>query len=392
MSDAYILDGRRSAFGAFGGALHQLHPVELAVHASTQALLAAGVAASAVDECIFGNVLLADSQSIYFARHVALRSGAPVSAPALTVNRLCGSGLEAIAQAAQQVRSGVSQCVLAGGAESMSHAPHLLQSARWGQKLGGLAMEDSLLSGLTDGYSGLPMGMTAENLARDFSISREDQDAWALRSQTRAEGASDSGRMALEIAPLRLRQRKAEVNFDRDEFIRGAASASALPGLPPAFDPQGTVSAGNSSGINDGAAALLVVSEAFLKNSGRKPRARILGCSAVGCDPSRMGIGPALAIPRLLARHGLQQSDIDLFEINEAFAAQTLAVIRQLKLDPERTNVNGGAIALGHPLAASGARLALSLAIELEQRSLRYGVASLCIGGGQGIAMLLEAC
>ncbi|MBI3395710.1 MAG: acetyl-CoA C-acetyltransferase [Spirochaetia bacterium] len=384
---AVILDGVRTPFGKFGGSLKDLDPTALGTLV-TKALLARHERyVIDTDEVVFGNVIPASGQSIYMARHIALSAGLRQEIGALAVNRLCGSGLESIIQCARNIQTGESDVGLAGGVESMTHAPYVAKGARFGLRLGSGEMEDMLLTGLTDNYVALPMGRTAENLARDFKISREEQDEWAGISQTRAEAAQKSGRFKEEVIPVPMRKGPA---FESDEFIKGAEGVPGLETLSPAFEKDGTVTAGNASGINDGASAVIVSSEAYATKIGKKPLAKIIGWGTAGCDPSRMGIGPVYAVPKALKMAGISQSDVDLFEINEAFAAQTLAVMKGLKLDGERTNVNGGAIALGHPLGASGNRVALTLAIELHKRDARYGVASLCIGGGQGIAIVLE--
>ncbi|MCB1314690.1 MAG: acetyl-CoA C-acetyltransferase [Leptospiraceae bacterium] len=390
MQAVYIIDGVRTPFGNFGGALQNEHPRQLGVHVTRQALNRCGLSAQQVDEVFFGNVIPADSQSIYLARHIALHSGCDVRTPALTVNRLCGSGLEAVVQAAFAIQSGRASLCVAGGVESMSQAPFIAQGARWGNRLGSVKLEDMLLEGLSDGYVDLPMGMTAEKLAARYKISRAEQDDWATTSQRRAEAARDAGRLAEEIAPITLKTRKGEIVCEHDEFIKGAAGVEKLPALKAAFQKDGTVTAGNASGINDGAGALVVASADFVKANNIKPLARIVSHAVTGCAPEEMGIGPALAIPRALQSADLKQSDLNLVEVNEAFAAQYLAVQKELDLNPEITNVNGGAIALGHPLGASGTRVLLTLCKELRRRGQRYGAASLCIGGGQGIAMIVE--
>lgn len=337
-----------------------------------------------ISSLVFGNVIATSPQSIYLARHIALKAGLPVTTPALLVNRLCGSGLEAVAQAAREIATGESAAVLAGGVEMMSQAPFLADGMRWGSKLGSRTLRDALLEGLTDSFVDLPMGMTAEKLAREYQISRAEQDKWAAVSQTRAEQARE--RLAEEILPVPTRKSV----FERDEYIKGMAGVSGLGELRPAFDREGTVTAGNASGINDGASCVLVASEDFINNSNLKPLGRIVSHASVGCDPARMGIGPVQATQAALVRAGIKQEDVDLFEVNEAFAAQLLAVKAALQLDSDKLNVNGGAIAIGHPLGASGNRIVLSLALEMKRRNARYGVATLCIGGGQGIAMVLE--
>lgn len=387
MKKAVVLDGIRTPFGKFGGSLKDMSPTQLGVHTGTQLLAKHPALLEKIGAVFYGSVVPTDGQSIYLARHIGLGVRVPTPVPALTVNRLCGSGMEAVVQAAKAIGLEEIEIGLAGGVESMSQAPYAATGARWGNRLGPAVLDDLLLSGLTDNHVGLPMGRTAENLARDYSISRAEQDDWALTSQTRAEKARNSGRFAQEICPVPMP--KGKPAFDVDEYIRGAEAGDGLGKLSPAFEKDGTVTAGNASGINDGGASLLIVSEDFASKNGHKPLARILGWGVAGCDPSRMGIGPVHAIPIALKMAGLSLEQMDIIEINEAFAAQTLAVMKGLKLDPKKTNINGGAIALGHPLGASGARLVLTLARELANGSGKYGVASLCIGGGQGIAMVL---
>jgi acetyl-CoA C-acetyltransferase len=391
MEKPVIIDGIRTAFGSFGGSLKGHDPIRLGTDLTRHLLEASNIDASEPEEIFFGNVIPNGPDSIYLARHIGLKAGLPISTPALTLNRLCGSGLEAVAQAAGGIALGRLQLAVAGGVENMSQVPFLATGARWGNRLGSAPMVDLLLEGLTDSHVNLPMGGTAENLARAFSISREEQDEWASTSQKRAEAATQAGRLAEEIMPVNVRVKKEEVPFAADEFIRGEAGASGLAKLRPAFQKDGTVTAGNASGINDGASVMLVASETYAKAKGIQPLARILGWAAVGCAPEQMGIGPVHAIPAALKQAGLELSQMDLVEVNEAFAAQYLAVQKQLKLDPARTNVNGGAIAIGHPLGASGNRVLLTLCKELKRRGDRYGVASLCIGGGQGIAMVVES-
>ena len=391
MTSAVILDGIRSPFGNFGGFLRDITPADLAAHVIQGAIQRCGIPGKEIQEVIVGNVLQTNGQAAYLARHAAIKAGVDVRVPALTVNRLCGSGLESVAIAAANIQLGYSSAAVAGGVEVMSRVPHITQSIRRGVKMGNLELEDMLTNGLFDSMAGVAMGGTAENLALDYEISREAQDEWALISQTRAEKAREAGYFAEEIAPLEVFNGREPVDFTDDEFIKGAASGKKLPSLNPAFKKDGTVTAGNSSGINDGASAVLVASEEFAQKNGLRPLARIRGWASAGCRPDRMGLGPVFAIPQALQRAGLSQSDVDLFEINEAFAAQFLAVQQELDLDKEKTNVNGGAIALGHPLGASGNRVLLTLIRELQRRKKSIGVASLCIGGGQGIAMVVEA-
>jgi len=389
MEQVCIINGARTAFGNFGGSLKDFSAVDLGVEVSKAAFSRAGIDPVTVEESIFGNVIPTGKDGIYLARHIGLKSGVPVSAPALTLNRLCGSGMEAVIQAAKKILLGEAHTVLAGGVESMSNAPYVVRNARFGVRYGNSEFEDSLAQGLTDIYVELPMGMTAENLSEQYKISREEQDEWAAISQERAEAATLSGALKEEILPITIGG-KNPVVFDKDEFVRGKAGAAKLSGLKPAFKKDGTVTAGNASGINDGASAIVVTSLTQAKKLGKEPLAIVKGWGHAGCDPAKMGIGPAVAIPIALQKAGLGLKDIGLVEVNEAFAAQYLAVQKELGLDPKITNVNGGAIAIGHPLGASGNRVTLTLALEMRRRGVKYGVASLCIGGGQGIAIVLE--
>ena len=391
MTSAVIIDGMRSPFGNFGGFLRDISPADLAAHVVQGAIQRSGLPYKEIKEIIIGNVLQTNGQSAYLARHAGLKAGMDMRVPALTVNRLCGSGLEAVSIAAANILLGHTKTAVAGGVEVMSQVPHATQAIRRGVKMGNLELEDMLTNGLFDGMAGVAMGGTAENLALDYQISREKQDEWALISQTRAEQAREAGYFAEEIAPLEVSDGREMVDFTDDEFIKGAAVKDKLPRLKPAFQKEGTVTPGNSSGINDGASAMVVTSEDYAKENSLKPLARIKSWATAGCRPDRMGLGPAFAIPLALERAGIAAEDVDLYEINEAFAAQFLAVKEELDLDPDRTNVNGGAIALGHPLGASGNRVLLTLIRELQRRKKSIGVASLCIGGGQGIAMVVEA-
>jgi acetyl-CoA C-acetyltransferase len=389
MEQAVILDGARTAFGNFGGTIKDISATDLGVHVSKAAIEKSGVKPEEIGESIFGNVVPAGKDAIYLARHIGLKAGLKVESPALTVNRLCGSGMEAIILAAKKIYLNESSLVLAGGSESMSQAPYVVRNARWGVRYGHAEFEDSLNQGLTDMYVELPMGMTAENLATQYSITREEQDEWASISQERAEKSTADGILKQEITAITI-QGKNPIVFDKDEFIRGKSARDKMPSLKPAFKKDGSVTAGNASGINDGAAAVIVSSQSYAEKIGKKPLAIIKSYGHSGCDPAKMGIGPALAIPRALNSAGLSLKDMGLVEVNEAFAAQYLAVQKELGLNPEITNVNGGAIAIGHPLGASGARVTLTLAYEMNRRKVKYGVASLCIGGGQGIAIVLE--
>lgn len=387
----YIVDGARTAFGTFGGALKDVTDIDLGVAATEEALKRSGVQASNVDEIIFGNIIHTSSSSAYLARHIGLKSGMAESSSALTLNRLCGSGMQSIVSAAQSIASGDAKVVVAGGTENMSLSPHVLRGTRFGSPNKAPKVDDMLWETLTDNYVGCGMGMTAENLAEKYSISREEQDQFSVESQEKAIAARDSGRFAEEIVPVKLKGRKGkEVIFDTDEHIREGASVEGLAKLKPAFKKDGTVTPGNASGINDGAAAVIVASEEYVSEHNLKPLAKIVSWGVAGVDPSIMGIGPVPASKKALEKAGLSLEDIGLFEFNEAFASQSIAVIKELGVDKEKVNVNGGAVALGHPVGASGARITYSLALEMRKRNVKYGLASLCIGGGQGIAIILE--
>lgn len=392
--EVVVLSGVRTGFGSFGGTLKDFTATDLGVHAATAALARAAVAPADVDHVVFGNVLQTSADAIYLARHVALRSGCPVETPAVTVNRLCGSGFEAIIQAAQQILLGESRVVLAGGTESMSQAPHVVRGARWGLRFGPAPpLEDSLWEALTDKQCGRAMAETAEQLAIQYQLPRAAVDEVALTSQQRTREAWAKGHYADEVIPVPVRNRKTKQDepWAADEHMRPDTTAEALAKLPPYFRKDGVVTAGNASGIADGAAALVLADAGFAKERGWTPLGRILAWGTVGVDPGIMGIGPAPASRRALARAGLSLGDMDLIEINEAFAAQYLAVERELGLDRTRTNVDGGAVALGHPLGASGARLTLHLLHALRRTGGRCGLASACIGGGQGQAVIVEA-
>ncbi len=391
LQTVYILDGARTAFGSYGGSLANETATTLGTFAAKAALARSGVQPNQVDNVVFGNVIQSHNGAAYLARHIALGAEVPVNVPALTVNRLCGSGLQAVVTAAKDIMVGDSQVALVGGAESMSMTPYLLRGVRFGMRMGDGKAIDMLGEVLTDCRGNIPMGVTAENLAKQYGISREEQDEFALLSHQRATAAQKSGRLAREIVPVEVAGRKGMVTVGEDEHIRPDTSMASLSKLRPAFAADGTVTAGNASGINDGAAALVIASEQAVREGGYQPKARIVAYGVAGVDPAYMGIGPVPAIKQALAAAGLTTGDIALWEINEAFAAQYLSVERELGLPRERTNVNGGAIALGHPVGASGARLLLTLVYELQNRGERYGVAALCIGGGQGIAMVVEA-
>jgi acetyl-CoA acyltransferase 2 len=388
MKDIVIVAGKRTPMGEYGGALKDFTANELGGLAGKAAIAQSGFAASDFDHAVFGNAMQTSADSIYGARHVALRAGLPVEMPALTLNRLCGSGIQSIISAAQLIQLDEAHVVLAGGMESMSQAPHVIRGARWGLRLGEGKMEDMLMVSLMDSYCGCYMAVTAENLARKYAISREEQDAFALRSQRSAAAAFEAGRFKEEITPVEVKSRRGVELFERDDHVRPDTTLEVLAKLKPAFSKEGFVTAGNASGIVDGAAAVVVTTA---DKANAKPLGRIVSWGVAGVPPEIMGIGPVPAIKLALDKAGLKLPDLDLIEINEAFAAQYLACERVLELDREKVNVNGGAIALGHPLGASGTRLTITLLYELKRRNKRYGVASACIGGGQGIALIVEA-
>jgi acetyl-CoA C-acetyltransferase/acetyl-CoA acyltransferase 2 len=372
------------------GALKGLSATDLAVVAAKAAIAQSSVAADAIGHVILGNVMQTSADAIYIARHVGLKAGLPITTPALTVNRLCGSGFQAIVNGAEQLLLGETDAVLVGGSENMTQAPHILRGGRDGWPFGKAPqVEDSLWSALTDSYSNTPMAVTAENLATKYGISRKDCDDYALTSQQRWAAANEKGYFKDEIVPIEIQQKKATVSFAVDEHPRPQTTLEVLGKLPPVFKKDGVVTAGNASGICDGAACLVLTTEDFARQKGLKPLARLLQWGVAGVDPTIMGIGPAPAIKNALTRAELKQTDIDVFEVNEAFAPQYLAVEKELGLPREKTNVNGGAIALGHPLGASGARITTHLVYELARRGGRYAVGSACIGGGQGLAVVL---
>jgi acetyl-CoA acetyltransferase family protein len=381
-------EGGKSGAGTPGGALRDLSAIELGAIASREAIRRSGVAPADVDGACFGNALQTSGDAIYGARHVALKAGVPLEKPALTVNRLCGSGIQSVISGAQSILLGEATTYLVGGMENMSQAPHVIRGARGGFKLGQGKLEDSLMVALLDTYCNCYMANTAENIARQRSISRESQDEYAMLSQKRAAAAKARGVFEKEIVPVEVGRAKTLVKDD--DHMKPDTSMEGLAKLPPAFGKDGTVTAGNASGIVDGAAALVIMEEDAARSRGLKPRARIVAWDVTGVPPEFMGIGPVPAIRGALQRSGLALKDLDLVEVNEAFAGQYLAVEKDLGLDRDRTNVNGGAIALGHPLAATGTRLLLTLVYELERRGGGKGAASACIGGGQGIAMIVE--
>ncbi len=389
--EVFILGGARTPMTDYVGALREVSALELGAIAARGAFARTGVKPEWVDHAVVGNVLQTSSDAIYGARHVALKAGVPVDVPALTVNRLCGSGIQAAVSGAEMIQLGNASVVLTGGIESMSQAPHVLRGLRNGLKLGQGKLEDYLWESLLDPYCGCTMAMTAENCAAKYGITREDQDCFAMRSQQLADKARKVGRFVEEIVPVEIQTRKGVEIVDTDDHPRPDTTLEILAKLPPAFKKDGTVTAGNASGIVDGGAALMLASREAVDRHGLKPIGRLVDWAAVGVEPALMGMGPAPATRKVLGRAGLSLADIDLIEVNEAFAGQYLAVEQELGLDRDRVNVNGGAIALGHPLGMSGTRLLLTVLLELRRRGKTRGLATACIGGGQGIAAIVEA-
>ena len=392
--EVVFLSGKRTPFGTFGGSLKDFTATDLGVLSAEAALAAAGVEPADVGHVFYGNALQTSADAIYLARHVGLRAGVPQEAGALTVNRLCGSGFQAIVSGAQEILLGGTEVALCGGTESMSQAPHVVRGARWGDlRLGpaGNGFEDSLWEALLDSHCGLTMAQTAEGLAEEYAVTREEADQVAVNSQSRARAAWDAGRYDAEVAPVRVRTRKGEVRFAVDEHMRPGTTLEGLARLRPYFKKDGLVTAGNASGIGDGAASVVIADRAWADASGAAPIGRLVSWGFAGVDPGIMGIGPVPAARKALAAGGLTLEEMELVEINEAFAAQYKSVEKELGLDPARTNVNGGAIAITHPLAASGARITLHLLHELRRRGARYGLGAACIGGGQGGAVVVEA-
>jgi acetyl-CoA acetyltransferase family protein len=389
-NEVFILGGARTPMTEYTGALKDVSALELGAIASRAALARTGVKPEWVDHAVFGNVLQTSSDAIYGARHIALKAGVPIEVPALTVNRLCGSGIQAAVSGAQLIALEEADIVLAGGTESMSQAPHIIRGLRSGLRLGQGKLEDYLYEALLDPYCGLFMAQTAEKCAAKYNISRDEQDAYALRSQQAAAKAWAECRFKEEVVPVELKSKRGVTVVDRDDHLRADTTLEGLAKLPAAFSKDGTVTAGNASGIVDGGAALVLASAKAVRERGLSPMGRLVAWTAVGVDPSYMGMGPAPATRQALLKTGLTLADIDVVEVNEAFAGQYLAVERELGLDRDRTNVNGGAIALGHPLGMTGTRLLLTVLLELGRRGKRYGLATACIGGGQGIAAIVE--
>jgi acetyl-CoA C-acetyltransferase len=388
--DVVILDGARTAIGTFGGALAGIPPTETAAHVVRHALARSGVDGAQIGHVVFGHVINTEPRDMYLARVAAVNGGIPVETPALTLNRLCGSGAQAVVSAAQHLMLGDVEFVVAGGAESMSRSPHAFQAARAGQKMGDVKMIDMMVGALSDPFEGMHMGVTAENVAAEHGIDRAAQDAFAAESQRRTAHAIAEGRFKGQIAPIEVQVRRQAVAFDTDEHPKPATTAESLAALRPAFKRDGSVTAGNASGINDGAAAMVLATATAAERHGLRPRARLLGYGHAGVRPDIMGIGPVPAVTAMLKKTGLSIGDFDVIESNEAFAAQACAVNAGLGLDPAKVNPNGGAIALGHPIGATGAILVLKCLAELERIGGRYGLVTMCIGGGQGIALAVQ--
>jgi len=388
--DVVILDGARTAIGTFGGALAGTPPITTAAHVAKAALARAQVEGGQVGQVVFGHVINTEPRDMYLSRVAAIEAGIPDTTPAMNVNRLCGSGAQAIVSAAQALMLGDADYALAGGAEAMSRSPHTMQTARFGQKMGDTRMVDMMLGALNCPFGTGHMGVTAENIAEQRGISRADQDGFALESQRRAGAAIADGRFAGQIEPFAIKTRKGEIVFDTDEHPKPETTAQDLARLRPVFKQDGTVTPGNASGINDAAAAIVLAEAGAAETAGLKPRARLLGYAHAGVRPEVMGLGPIPAVEALLARTGLSVSDFDVIESNEAFAAQAVAVNQGLGLDPAKVNPNGGAIALGHPVGATGTILTLKCLAELDRIEGRYGLITMCIGGGQGIALAVE--
>ena len=391
MEKIVFISGKRTAFGSFGGSLKDISATELSVTAGRGAIEAAGVKLEDIGQIILGNVVQSGADAAYVARHTGLKLNIPVNVGAYLVNRLCGSGFQSWINAAELIRSGDAGCVLAGGVEQMSQIPYVARKVRFdGLRLGNFELEDAMTSALTDQYAGIPMAITAENLGEQYGISRQACDEYSIKTQQRYKVALDKNYFAAEISPIKISGKKGDVIVDRDEHPKPEATLEKIQTLKALFKKDGLVTAATASGIVDGAACSILASESFAKSHGLKPLARIVSWAFVGCDPKIMGIGPAGASRKALEKAGLTLDQMDLVEVNEAFAAQYLSVEKELQLDPARTNVNGGAIAVGHPLGASGTRIMNHLVYELQRRGGRYALGSACIGGGQGISVIIE--
>jgi acetyl-CoA C-acetyltransferase len=389
-NDVFVLSGVRTAIGKYGGGLAAVPPCDLAAAVVAEAVRRAGTDPARIGHCAFGNVIHTEARDMYLSRVAAVNGGLPVETPAFTVNRLCGSGLQAIVSAAQAIMLSDAEAAVAGGAESMSRGQYWLPGMRWGQRMQDGVVIDAMAGALTDPFSACHMGVTAENVAADYQVSREDQDALAVESHRRAAAATDAGYFTGQVLPIEVAGRKGTTTFATDEQIRPGVSVADMAKLRAAFAEDGTVTAGNASGINDAAAAVVLASGEFAEREGLAPLGRLVAYSHAGVEPRIMGIGPVPAVHKVLDRAGLKLDDIDVFEVNEAFAAQALAVVRELGLPPERTNPNGSGISLGHPIGATGAILVVKVLYELHRTGGRYGLVTMCIGGGQGIAAVFE--
>jgi acetyl-CoA C-acetyltransferase len=389
VTNVVITSAARTAIGSYGKGLAGVPPSELGAIAATSAVERAGIEPGQIEHVVFGNVIHTEPGDMYMARVVGMKAGVPQETPAYTVNRLCGTGVQAIVSAAQAIQTGEAEVALAGGAESMSRGPYWMPSARWGARMGEAQLADPVTGALTDPFHSIHMGVTAENLAERGGITRERQDEFATRSHQRAAAARAEGRFENQIVPVPVKAKRETVEFARDEHIREDASPEAMGKLKPVFKPDGTVTAGNASGMNDAGAAVVLMSASKASELGAPVRARVLAYASCGVDPAIMGIGPVPAVRKVLERTGRRLEEIGVIELNEAFAAQSLAVIDELGLDEEKVNPNGGAIALGHPIAATGAAITTKILDEMERRDCELGLVTLCIGGGQGIAMLL---
>jgi len=389
-NDVVVLSGTRTAIGRYGGSLKDIPPCDLAATMVREAVSRSTVDPEDVGHAVFGNVIHTEVRDMYLSRVAAVNGGLPVTTPALTVNRLCGSGLQAILSASQIITLGDAQVAVAGGAESMSRGQYWVPGLRWGQRMGDGKVIDAVVGGLSDPFAACHMGVTAENVAEDFSISREDQDALAVESHRRAAAATAAHYFDEQITPIQIKVKKNTVDFATDEHFREDVSLESMARLRPAFAKEGTVTAGNASGMNDAAAAVVLASSAYASSHGLQPLARLVGYSVAGVEPRIMGIGPVPAVKMVLEKTGLKLDEIDVFEVNEAFAAQALAVVRELGLPEDRTNPNGSGISLGHPVAATGAILTIKTLYELKRTGGRYGLVTMCIGGGQGIAAIFE--